>query len=206
MIHALGQSGACTGKMPALTGLDCQKSGEFLVGDAKEFNDVTFRQTLVQHPQDDLALGFPLGIFADYFIFSLYQSFHDFTHLILPLFSGLQGVRHSAKAGDVREMPALTGLVCQKSGEFLVSDAKCKHDRTFIKTVIQHPQDDLALGFPSRLIFSFLHQSFHDFTHLVLPLFGGLIGVHALGQGGRCAGIASFNRPYLPEERRIPRQ
>ena len=53
-------------------------------------------------------------------------------------------------------MPALTGLVCQKSGEFLVCDAKIDKNLFFISPIIQHPQDDLALGFPSRLIFSFL--------------------------------------------------
>ena len=91
---------------------------------------------------------------------------------------------HSARAGRVREMPALTGLVCQKSGEFLVSDAKIDKNLFFISPIIQPPQDDLALGFPLGIfadyfIFS-LYQSFHDFTHLILPLFGSLKGVHAL--------------------------
>ena len=129
--------------MPALTGLVRQKSGEFLVCDAKCEHDRTFIKTVIQHPHDDLALGFPLGIFADYFIFSLYQSFHDFTHLILPFFGGLKEFIHSAKAGDVREMPTLTSLVCQKSGEFLVSDAKIDKNLFFISPVIQHPQDVL---------------------------------------------------------------
>ena len=73
------------------------------------------------------------------------------------------------------------GLWSDEGFKLGVCEAEGKHDRFFVKAIVQHTQDICLPHLPFFVSSILFRQFFHDFAHFCLPLLILLEVIHALG-------------------------